>query len=138
MKRAVLFVVVLLSLVATSCAYPAAHYGVKAVTGYVQPLDDGDLSCVTHLFVSVAVSDSVWARCEWWQSGVMLKSDSTRTPRAVYLTFQPPVEVPGAAQVETRWYARDVGGTSCVAKFPQTPFQTLLKPAAFSGLSVAQ
>jgi hypothetical protein len=124
-------------LLLASCAYPAPHYGVKPVTGFIRPNDDARLDCsAAEVLLPVAATDSVWARCEWWQSGVMLKSDSTRTPRNVWITFQPPLEVPTAAQVESRWFARDVGGTACMTKIPQIPSQTLVRPAAFSGLSV--
>lgn len=124
----------LVAVTLASCG--AAHYTVRPVTGYVPAQDDGDLTCTAPLLVPVSPTDSVWARCEWWQSGSMLKRDSVRTPRAVYLTFQPPVEVGNATKVDTRWFLRDVGGTSCVGVLPQIPAQTLMKPAAFSGLAV--
>jgi hypothetical protein len=123
----------LAALLMASCA--ATHYTVRPVTGYVPAQDDGG-NCVVAILIPVAVTDSVWARVEWWQSNTLLKRDSTRAPRAVSLTFQPPVEVPNATQVDTRWFLRDVGGTSCMAVLPQTPSQTLVKPAAFSGLAV--
>jgi hypothetical protein len=124
----------LAALLMTSCG--AAHYNVKAVTGYVPAQDDAGASCATPLLVPAAPSDSVWARCEWWQSGALLKRDSTRTARAVWLSFAPPTDVPSATQVEARLFLRDIGGTSCTGTMPQTPTQTLIKPAAFSGLAV--
>jgi hypothetical protein len=134
MKRITLAALALLCV--SGCAQAGTHNTVKAVTGYV-PAQDDTAKCGQPPFpITVSPADSVWARCEWWQSGVMLKRDSLRTPRSVYLTFQPPVEVPNATQVETRWFARDGYGTSCMAMFPQMPVQTIIKPAAFTGLSV--
>ena len=133
MKR-IIAVAALVALTVTSCA--ATHYSVRPVTGYVQPNDDAGASCATPLLIPVPAADSVWARCEWRQSGSLLKADSSRSPRAAFVTFQPPVEVPNATQVTVTLWLRDVGGTSCPASFLQTPSQVLVKPAAFSGLAI--
>jgi len=138
MKRIIPFLTLALLPMLASCAYPAPHYTVRPVTGYIPPQDDARTLCtVAQILVPVLPSDSVWARCEWWQSGSLLKSDSTRTPRAVYLLFSPPAEVPSSSPVGSTVYLRDVGGTSCSAYLSQTPTVTYLKPAAFTGLTLA-
>ena len=137
MKRVVLLFSLLSVPLLASCAYPAAHNTVRPVTGYIRPVDDWRTDCVgPEQLLAAAVNDSVWARCEWWQSGALLKADSTRSPRAVYLTFLPPPEVPNSTKVTSSVWLRDVGGTSCAASYNQMPSQTLVKPSAFSGLSV--
>jgi hypothetical protein len=118
----------------TSCA--ATHYTIRPVTAYVPAQDDGDLTCAAPLLIPAAVTDSVWARAEWWQSGSIIKADSLRTPRAVWLNWTPPTEVPAASKVTFALRLRDLGGTSCVATRDQTPTATAIKPAAASGLSV--
>ena len=125
----------------TSCAHVppaqgATHYTVRPVTGYVTLNDDMGATCTVPVPIPAMVADSVWVRCEWWQSAVMLRADSLRTPRAAYLTFQPPPELPNATRVTSTVYLRDVGGTSCSATYNQTPVATLVKPAAFSGLTL--
>lgn len=136
MKRIALLMLLAAMPLLASCAYPAAHNAVRPVTGYIPAQDDADLTCLSPLLSTVSPTDSVWARCEWWQSGSLLQRDSLRTPRAVWLTFQPPSSVPNATKVTSTIYLRDVGGTSCAASLNQTPTVTYIKPAGFSGLSI--
>jgi hypothetical protein len=121
----------------TGCAHAGAHYTIKPVTGYVAAQDDGGATCAVPLLVPAAITDSVWVRCEWWQAGSIVKQDSVRTARAVWLTFNPPAEVPASSKVTAAVRVRDGAGTSCPASHDQTPTATLIKPAAFSGLTVA-
>jgi len=68
MKRIALLLA-LAALLMSSCA--ATHYTVRTVTGYVPPQDDARTSCTAaQLLVPVLPADSVWARCEWWQSEI--------------------------------------------------------------------
>lgn len=136
MKKPVVLLALLLIPMLASCAYPAAHNTVRPVTGYIPAQDDGDKTCLSPLLAAVSVADSVWARCEWWQSGSLIKRDSLKTPRGVWLVFTPPVEVPNATKVTSTVYLRDIGGTSCAASMNQTPTISLIPPASFSGLSI--
>jgi hypothetical protein len=118
-------------------AHGAPHYAVRSVTAYVSVNDDAGATCAVPLLIPAMVSDSVWVRCEFWQSGTLLLADSTRTPRAVWLTFAPPASVPAASKVTATIRVRDAGGTSCPMPFDQTPTVTIVKPAAVSGVAVA-
>jgi hypothetical protein len=138
--RRILAVAALVAL--TSCAHvpPAgatAHYAIRPVTGYVSLNDDASPTCATVIPVLASIADSVWVRCEWWQSGSVLRADSTHTPRACWLTFAGPASVPAASVVTSRWWSRDAAGTSCSAPYDQVPTVTLVRPAAVSGLAVA-
>jgi hypothetical protein len=119
-----------------SCASPAAHYVGKPVTGYIDANDDADTTCVSPKLIPTSAADSVWARCEWTQGGALLKSDSLRVKRTTWVTFQPPLVIPTAAELLAKVILRDVGGSSCWASRPQIPSQVLVRPAALSGLSV--
>lgn len=139
MKRLMLAMVltVACALALTGCASGAAHYTVRAVTGFVPLADDGRVDCTsTPVVIPAAATDSVWARAEWRQSATVVKADSVRTSRGVTLAFQPPSEVANATQVTVTVWLRDVGGTSCSASINLTPAQTLVRPGAFTGLTV--
>ena len=129
MKRLLLLLFVFAVLPTSSCV-AATFNSVKAVTGTAPTLWNSQLNCALPPVTSpIPAGTALLHRCEWWQGGALLRTDTLTVVTGRTFTFQPPT-IPAASLVTVMAYAFFSGEPSCVATLFQTPIVTTIPPAA--------
>jgi hypothetical protein len=111
----------------TSCA--ATYPAVKSVSCTAPSEDNAETNCaLAPILNPVSPGTPRQLRCEWWQGGAKIKTDSLTVAAGTVHTFPPP-PITLWSEVQATVYVIDAGGTSCPATLKQTPYTVTRPPA---------